>query len=897
MKNSGLNPYFRWLLKLQKRQTSEGGYILVVVMGMALVLSGLFVTTGLTTKVDKASGKANEESSTGFYAAEAGLNLRAQMIRQKFEGFNRPLGQSPTVVANTNTPRWRACASNPPTGSTQGTNDMRCMDNAALNLNLQAINNQENGTLPDKLRNLPLTTFVEEPANNPSNVTIPSGQNFAGLQAQEYRYDVTSVAYTPNNLPNEAPRPTSVLQMSFKSRLVPLFQFAAFYENDLDFSNPAEMNLNGPIHSNNNLYLNAGSPIRVNGQLTSALRMYRGEKSAGNCNTPFSVTDPTTYRDIPCSGQRAEITANGAGGTINATPWNGQIRPGIGRLTIPSNSLLDARLDTTNDNVDDYQYWNKADLRIVLRLGNDPEQIPASIEVVNPDRSINATLTGILNGATCLPASTNLSGAAPANTATSITVVNAASLGLRAGDPILIGGDFDENVIAPSYAGGNTIPLVRPLGMAPGAGASVRKAVVWSSKTFYNFREKQGATQASQWQRGRLIRMLNVNVQDLLSCAGKISGSNTLMKDPLGNNVFLDDATDGGLVWHFTVLHNATPSNSDTDVTATPPGAPNNYGVRLYNGARLESTDPTETREIKGLTIATDQAVYVQGDYNCSKASDVPTEFQTAPNIRTSDETSATDPGCGNPNRMNPNVNALRVKRWRPAAIMGDSLNVLSNAWTLDDTRNCQWELVANQARLPNTAMVRTCPTPVQGNLNTALSSRRRVVYPAGHPLVSANGNVGAGQVASTVINAAFLAGVDITGGVNGSAGHGATTAGGLNNYPRLHEDWQNSHTSDRATLTYRGSMVSLGTARRVNGPFCGPTWGGTANVDCNIYIPPVRNWSYDLMFNKAENLPPLTPRFVFLQQERFSRDFEQQASFSLPNLFATIFPWFSGRS
>jgi hypothetical protein len=877
MKNSNLNSYFRWFLGASRKRQSEDGYVLVVVMGVILAMSGLFITTGLTTKVDKASGKANEESSTGFYAAEAGLNVRAQMIRQKFEGFNRPVGQSPSVVANTNTPRWRACAANPPTGSTQGTNDMRCLNDQDLNLGLQAINNQENGSLPQKLRTIPVTTFVDEPVtNNPANVTIPPGQSFAGLQAQEYRYDVTSVAYTTNNLANEVPRPSSILQMSFKSRLVPLFQFAAFYENDLDFSSPAEMNLNGPIHSNNNLYLNAASPIRVNGQLTSALRMYRGEKSAGNCNTPFSVTDPVNFRDIPCNGQRSEITTNGTGGTTSAAPWNGQIRPGIGRLTVPSNSLLDAKLDTTNDGIDDFQYWNKADLRIALKL--DANERPTSIEVVNPDKSINTAATNILNSSTCLPQSTTVSGAV--NT-TTIDVSSNVTSWLKAGDAILIGTDSNENVVSSitnnsSGNAGRRIILSRPLRTTSSStepttpSGEVRKAVVWSSRTFYNYREKQGSSYTNQWQQGRLIRMLNVDVQGLLSCAGKLVGSNTMMGGKL-----LSDDTDGGLVWHFTVLHNTTPSNSDVDVTATPPGSPNSYGVRLYNGARLASTSTTDP-EIKGLTIATDQAVYVQGDYNCSVASDIPTDFK-APNtnIRTTDETNDNDPGCGR---------SSVVKKWKPAAILGDSLNVLSNAWFLDDRKNCNWSSAT-------TLDPSTCPIPIQGytggSPNNEIGTTRRAQYASDHPLVARYG-VGNGQAANTVINAAFLSGVDITGGVNGSSGHGGATAGGLNNYPRLHEHWGTAS----ATLTYRGSMVSLGRARRVNGPFCGPSWN---TASCNIYTPPIRNWSYDLMFNKAENLPPLTPRFVFLQQERFARDFEQQSSLPIPRFFASIFIWFKG--
>jgi hypothetical protein len=62
---------------------------------------------------------------------------------------------------------------------------------------------------------------------------------------------------------------------------------------------------------------------------------------------------------------------------------------------------------------------------------------------------------------------------------------------------------------------------------------------------------------------------------------------------------------------------------------------------------------------------------------------------------------------------------------------------------------------------------------------------------------------------------------------------------------------------------------VSFGTPQHVNGPWCGT--GGT----CNIYNPPVRNWDYDTAFNNAANLPPLTPRIVYLQQLLFSQKFK----------------------
>jgi hypothetical protein len=40
-------------------------------------------------------------------------------------------------------------------------------------------------------------------------------------------------------------------------------------------------------------------------------------------------------------------------------------------------------------------------------------------------------------------------------------------------------------------------------------------------------------------------------------------------------------------------------------------------------------------------------------------------------------------------------------------------------------------------------------------------------------------------------------------------------------------------------------------------------------------YTAPNRDWGYDTDFNSAENLPPLSPRFVYLKQELFVREFE----------------------
>jgi len=101
-----------------------------------------------------------------------------------------------------------------------------------------------------------------------------------------------------------------------------------------------------------------------------------------------------------------------------------------------------------------------------------------------------------------------------------------------------------------------------------------------------------------------------------------------------------------------------------------------------------------------------------------------------------------------------------------------------------------------------------------------------------------------------------LLGGVD-----NTPSGFASNYNGGIENYPRFHEDWSG------VWFRYRGSFVSLGEPEHVDGPWCGT--GGS----CNIYDPPNRDWDFDTEFNDTANLPPLTPRFTFLEQRVFAQE------------------------
>ena len=161
-----------------------------------------------------------------------------------------------------------------------------------------------------------------------------------------------------------------------------------------------------------------------------------------------------------------------------------------------------------------------------------------------------------------------------------------------------------------------------------------------------------------------------------------------------------------------------------------------NGGVRLVNGAELPS---------QGLTVVSENPVYVQGDYNT--------------------------------------VNKV------PAAVMGDAITVLSNAWGANDYDKKGKDKFENR------------------------------------------------PAADTTINAAFATGPHR----EATVGDGN---GGVHNLIRFLEDWKQGGGGNQKALNYTGSLVALWHSLEATGDYYCCAGG--------YYQPPKRNWAYDPLFNTS---------------------------------------------
>lgn len=660
----------------------ERGFALVAVLLMLVLLMGVTASIHSSVLSDTVSTGAHHRATSGFYAAEAGINRGMGDYRNIFLNYGIPTGADYAAHSFAIGPRQ-------------------------------------------------VTYQLADVPGNPRQVIVPAGHPFAGLNATEYRYTATATsAITTGDV-------EASIGTQFNVDYVPLFQFLAFYQEDLEILPGANMNLHGPVHTNANLYLNSDATLTVNElnpniptvHLSAVGDVLRGRKDANTCAGTVRIAK---LKDANHDGA-LDLTNVGCGSGTTAlssaalSTWLGALIAHQPSVSVPS---PDALVHGSGE------FWVKADLRIALDLAHPDGSGRFPIVVEDAAGATNATATAKLQAFLTARPGRIFYNDVPTGSPSS------ASCGTT-------GSYCHPASYAPAFS---TAAQVYPcadsdLGLYAGCAAHVANQSLSSGGVtarrggFYNNREHAWAY------------MLNVDLHDLLAWNRAQSAANRLF-DP-------DDATEGGIVVFLTV---------DGPGSAGVPSP--RYGVRVFGSPNLDfpaAADPT------GVTVASDQAVYVEGDYNLGTGAC--SSFAACPKA--------------------------------PAALMGDALNVLSNAWS--GAGACRNDCQSFQ------------------------------------PL-------GSRTATSTMLYTAFLAGVDRT-----TAG---AYNGGLENYPRFHESWSGT------TLTYRGSFVSLGTPRHNTGPWCGTGTG------CGIYDPPARNWDYDTDFQSVANLPPLTPRFVAVDQILFTENF-----------------------
>jgi hypothetical protein len=382
--------------QIAPQKPHQEGYAMMIVSILSVLLFSMMGAYLTITNLSKFSTNAYVDGSNTFYAAESGLNKRADRLRQRFVGYAVPTGLSPGQITATgavspaNITNCFAIAIS--TASSDTDNDFECRNYAFKYNNNSATVTGSGGTTEStnvsKQIDYTAFTFVaDKTVYDPTSAVaapvpsvIPSGQLYAGLNSQQYRYTVYSTAakIDPADPVGSSQRgdAKTVLQMDFKSQIIPLFQFAAFYDRDLEINSTTPMTLTGRVHTNANLYVQP-TPTTPNPPGTTAIDFLSKVTVAGDIyNRVDAVLVPasqygtsrvllgTTSANFPAYGSGSDPLA-----PFSATQVSdllGQVAnqgSGVQQLNPPQAGFLRKRNYLTNLIG---EYFGKADLRLQM---------------------------------------------------------------------------------------------------------------------------------------------------------------------------------------------------------------------------------------------------------------------------------------------------------------------------------------------------------------------------------------------------------------------------------------------------------------------------------------------------------------------------------------------------
>jgi len=297
------------------RLNNQSGFALVVGLIMLVLVGFLGMTALRTSDTDKDITANQVHRTQSFYLAEAGSERVAAEIIRSFERF----GRAPDPL---------------PSGAFDYGNGYSSFSTTDLG--------------PASVENL--TTGA-----------------YAGLYGLVKAFEVNSVGRLSGD-------PQQVeISLVVQDALVPVFQFAVFYEHDMEFHPGADMTITGRMHSNGDMYLGANTTLNIDSYVTAAGDILASRK-AGSGQTYGAGQVNIKDKDADYQGMKVGsdwLDSNDSTWVDESlNRWDGRVEDGnhgITELNLPvvttgtPTDLIDP--DAGGSNPDSFE--NKADLKIV----------------------------------------------------------------------------------------------------------------------------------------------------------------------------------------------------------------------------------------------------------------------------------------------------------------------------------------------------------------------------------------------------------------------------------------------------------------------------------------------------------------------------------------------------
>ena len=292
----------------------ESGIVMIICLALLLILSLIGLSSILTSNSDmQISG--NEMNHTGaFYAAESGIEKAAASIATSYETVGAPPSPLPCETLTDNKYKY-----------TYITTDMGAATQTTLNKGI-----------------------------------------YKGLYGLVKTFQISSVGFDTNGEAGVN------LHLGMQDALVPLFQFAVFYEQDLEIAPGPNMILGGRVHSNHNTYLQANNNLNIDSYLSAAGDIIHGRKpGSGQSESDGNVfiKDMNGVYQNMKNADNSWLDSRSHDWVANSLArWGGLVQDRsheVSEMYLPvvTNGPTTNLIDRATNNADSYE--NKAGLKIV----------------------------------------------------------------------------------------------------------------------------------------------------------------------------------------------------------------------------------------------------------------------------------------------------------------------------------------------------------------------------------------------------------------------------------------------------------------------------------------------------------------------------------------------------
>ena len=267
-----------------KRLKNEQGFTLLIFLSLLLMLTMIGIAAVITSTTDVDIAGNDLKSISTFYAAEAGVEKAVARIRTCYTSTGLPPSPLPSGTFN--------------------------------------------------LGNLTVTysTVDEGPATQDQLTTGA----YKGLYALVKNFTVTADAS------HAASGAKTRIVQEVQDALIPLFQFAVFYEEDLEISPAPNMTLGGRVHTNADMYLDTYATLSIDSYTTAARNIYHGKKPGSglpDANGDVRIKDHDGVYQNMKNGDGTWLDSNDPDWVSESlTRWGGMIEDqahGITELNLP----------------------------------------------------------------------------------------------------------------------------------------------------------------------------------------------------------------------------------------------------------------------------------------------------------------------------------------------------------------------------------------------------------------------------------------------------------------------------------------------------------------------------------------------------------------------------------